>query len=597
MDMTDNAQEEIRLFGIGGSPGICIGKAYIVDKEGVDIVNRYAVEKNSLRDEIKRFKAAVKRAKDDLLAIIDNTPDTLKQHLYVFETHLQLLKDKMLYGLTIETIEKERVNAEWALKKTIAHIRAMFQDINDPYLKERADDIVHVGDRILGNLTGAPRVNLADITARVILVARDLSPTETSQINLKRVKGFVTDRGSKTSHTSIIARSMEIPAVLGLEKATRIIKNDDLIIVDGLSGIVIINPTEATLLEFTDRDQNYEAHRSAFIRDSHLAAITEDQVALKVLGNIEQPDEARSAIAYGADGIGLYRTEFQYMRRASFPTETELFNHYKETVEALSPKPVTIRTLDINGDKAIDAENGNNREENPALGLRAIRYCLKKPEIFKTQLRAILRAAAYGDLRILFPMISGYLEVIEAKSLLYKVADELEADGEPHNRDIKIGVMIEVPSAVFLAEALAEEVDFFSIGTNDLIQYTLAIDRNNKEVAYLYQPMHPSILRMLKHVTDVARRKGITTCICGEMAGDPLHVPVLLGLGFQEFSLLPQSIPPVKSLLRSLKASETRSFVNELLTYKTAPDIVRSLISRYGGILDDNAYLEADSGT
>ncbi len=597
MDMADNLHDEIRLFGIGGSPGICIGKAYIVDKEGVDIVSRYAIEKKDLKDEVKRFKAAVKRSKDDLLAIIDNTPDTLKQHAYVFETHLQLIKDKMLYGLTIDTIEKERVNAEWAFKKTISHIKAMFQDISDPYLRERAEDIVQVGDRIMRNLTGATRVNLADITARVILVARDLSPAETSQINLKRVKGFVTDRGGKTSHTSIIARSMEIPAVLGLEKATRTIKNDDLIIVDGLSGIVIINPTEATLLEFTERDQNYAAHRTVFIRDSHLAAVTLDKVELKILGNIEKPDETKSAISYGADGIGLYRTEFQYMRRPSFPTETELFTHYKETVEALAPKPVTIRTLDINGDKAIDGNNNNNREENPALGLRAIRYCLKKPEIFKTQLRAILRAAAYGDLRVLFPMISGYVEVMEAKALLYKVADELEAEGIPHNRDIKIGIMIEVPSAVFLAETLAEEVDFFSIGTNDLIQYSMAIDRNNKEVMYLYQPMHPSILRMLKHVTDVGRKTGTTICICGEMAGDPFYVPVLLGLGFQELSLPPQSIPPVKSLLRALNAAEARSFVDELMVYKSAPEIVKALISRYGGILDDNAYLEAEANS
>ena len=306
--MTDNTQEEIRLFGIGGSPGICIGKAYIVDKEGVEIVNRYSIEKKDLKNEVKRFKAAVKNTKDELLAIIENTPDQLRQHAYVFETHLQLLKDKMLYGFTIETIEKEYVNAEWAFKKTIAHIKTMFQDINDPYLRERASDIAQVGDRILGNLMGETRVNLANITARVILVARDLSPAETSQINLKRVKGFVTDRGGKTSHTSIIARSMNIPAVLGLEKATRIIQNDDLIIVDGLSGIVIINPTEATLTEFAERDHNYEVHRTAFIRDSHLAAVTEDMVELKVLGNIEKPDEAKSALQYGADGIGLYRT-------------------------------------------------------------------------------------------------------------------------------------------------------------------------------------------------------------------------------------------------------------------------------------------------
>jgi phosphotransferase system enzyme I (PtsI) len=593
--MTDTSQDEIRLFGIGGSPGICIGKAYIVDKKGAELVSKYPIEKKDVKAEVKRFKAAVKNAKDQLLAIIDDTPEKLKQHAYVFETHLHLLKDKMLYGMTIDTIEKEHVNAEWAFKKTVTQIKTMFQDINDPYLRERSSDIVQVGDRILANLMGQTQFNIADITARVILVAKDFSPAETSQINLRRVMGFVTDRGGKTSHTSIIARSMGIPAVLGLEKATRAIQNDDLIVVDGLSGIVIINPSEATLLEFAERDQNYEAHRSAFIRDSHLAAITQDQVELKVMGSIEQPGEAKSAITHGADGIGLYRTEFQYMRRPNFPTEEELFNHYRDTLRTMAPRPVTFRTLDINGDKAIDVSGENNPEENPALGLRAIRYCLKKRDIFKTQLRAILRAAAHGETRVMFPMISNYEEVISAKKILDEAARELEREGQDHNRDIQTGVMIEIPSAVFLADALAREVDFFSIGTNDLIQYSLAIDRNNKEVSYLYQPMHPSILRMLKFVCDAGKKTGTTVCICGEMAADPLHVPVLLGLGINEFSLLPQSIPPIKSLLRGLKASEVEGLVEELITYNSSKKVVSVLNARYGGLLDDNAYLEVSS--
>jgi phosphotransferase system enzyme I (PtsI) len=597
MDNTDNSQNEIRLLGIGGSPGITIGKAYIVDKKGAELISKYPIEKKDIKSEVKRFKAAVKTAKDQLLDIIDSTPDKLKQHAYVFETHLQLLKDKMLYGMTIDTIEKEQVNAEWAFKKTVSQIKTMFQDIDDPYLRERSSDIVQVGDRILSNLIGEMQVNIAEITSRVILVAKDFSPAETSQINLKRVKGFVTDRGGKTSHTSIIARSMEIPAVLGLEKATRVINNDDLIIVDGLSGIVIINPTEATLIEFAERDQNYEAHRSVFIRNSHLAAITQDKVELKVLGSIEQHEEAKTAIDHGADGIGLYRTEFQYMRRPTFPTERELYSYYRETVETMAPRPVTFRTLDINGDKLINPGNENNREENPALGLRAIRYCLKNQGVFKTQLRAILRAAAHGKTRILFPMISNHEEVLRTKRLLDEAAWELENEGKAYGRDLQVGIMIEVPSAVLMAETLAKEVDFFSIGTNDLIQYTLAIDRNNKEVSYLYQPMHPSILRMLKHVTDIGKKTGTTICICGEMAADPIHVPVLLGLGISEFSLLPTSIPPVKSLLRTLNATETVGLVDELLTYHSAKDIVSKLHARYGGLLDDDAYLEADPAT
>ncbi len=587
--MTDREAEEIRLFGIGGSPGICIGKAYLVDKGSVDVVRRYTPEKKDLKSEVKRFKAAVKKTRDELLGIIENTPEELRQHVYVFETHLQLLKDKMLYGSTMDTIEREHVNAEWALKKNIARIRSMFQDINDAYLKERALDIVHVGDRILGNLMGAAPVNLADINARVILVAKDLSPSETSQINLKKIKGFVTDRGGKTSHTSIIARTLEIPAVLGLENATRVVKNDDLLVVDGLAGILIVHPTEATLVDFEERSMNYEAHRSAFIRDSHLPATTRDGVSVQVLGNIEQPEEAHAAIKYGADGIGLYRTEFQYLSRANFPSEQELFVHYRDTVKALSPRPVTIRTLDINGDKAIQGANNGKAEENPALGMRAIRYCLKKEAIFTTQLRAILRAAAHGDIRILFPMISSIDEILAAKNLLQKVTAELKTQGVPYDAAVSVGVMIEVPAAVHIAEELAREVDFFSIGTNDLIQYTLAIDRNNKEVAYLYQPMHPAILRMLKHITQVAARTGTRVCICGEMAGEPLYTPVLLGLGVREFSLLPQNIPPVKSLLRILSAAETAGLAAEILSFPSARDVVDLLHRRYGGLLEDKA--------
>jgi phosphoenolpyruvate-protein phosphotransferase (PTS system enzyme I) len=584
--------KEIRLLGTGGSPGICIGKAYLVDKEGVDVVKRYPIDPKDVKNETNRFKAAVKNAKDELQNIISNSPEGLQQHAYVLETHLHILEDKMLYGMAIDAIEKEQVNAEWAVKKAVDKIKSMFREMSNPYLRERASDIAHVADRILRNLAGVEGSNIKDIDMRVILVASDLSPGETSQINLKKIKGFVTDRGGKTSHTSIIARTLEIPAVLGLEKATRTIKNDDLIIVDGLAGIVIVNPEEETLLEFEERKLNYKAHRSVFIRDSHLAAETEDGVRFKVMGNIEQAEDAETAKQYGADGIGLFRTEFQYLKRHSFPDEEELFQNYKETIEATAPNIVTIRTLDINGDKAIANDNDNGREENPALGLRAIRYCLKKQDIFKTQLRAILRAAIYGDVRILIPMIATYEEVISVKKILNNVASELTAEGKEFNQNTKLGIMIEVPSTIFQVTALSKEVDFFSIGTNDLIQYTLAIDRNNKEVAYLYQPLHPAILRMIKHVVDVGNRQGITVCICGEMASDPLAVPILLGMGIQEFSLNPQYIPPVKSQIRSLNFSELKDLYEEVMIFKTSDEVANLMQSRYGALLDDKALSE-----
>ncbi len=594
--MTDDKNREIRLIGTGGSPGICIGKAYLVDKEGVDVVERYPIARKDVKNEIKRFKAAAQNAKNELIDIIKNAPEELQPHVYVLESHLHLMEDKMLYGMAIDTMEKEQVNAEWALKKTVDKIKSTFRGMANSYLKERAADIAHVANRILRNLSGADQINIKDIDMRVVLVASDLSPAETSQINLKKIKGFITDRGGKTSHTSIIARTLEIPAVVGLEKATRKIKNDDLIIVDGLAGIVIINPTEETLLEFEERNANYRAHQSAFIRDSHLAAETEDGVRYKIMGNIEQPEDAETAKQYGADGIGLYRTEFQYLKRHRFPDEQELFEKYKETIESTRPNVVTIRTLDINGDKALASDENNNVEENPALGLRAIRYCLKKQDIFETQLRAILRAAVYGEVRILFPMIATFGEVITAKQILNKVASELAANGIEFNHSVRIGIMIEVPSVIFQAEAIANEVDFFSIGTNDLIQYSMAIDRNNKEVAYLYHPLHPAILKMIKHVVDIGKKSGITVCLCGEMASDPQVIPILLGMGIQEFSLNPQYIPPVKSLVRSLKFSEVKNLYDEVITYNTAEEISALMQTRYGGLLDDKALSEQSAG-
>jgi phosphotransferase system enzyme I (PtsI) len=576
---------EIRLEGIAGSPGISIGKAYIVDKEGVDVVEKYFIDDGHLKRELKRFKGAVKSASDDLKAVIDSTPEEMRRHSYVLETHLHLLKDKMLYGATLETIEREKVNAEWALRKVVSHAKTMFHGMQDTYLKERADDIGHVADIIMRNLTGAEEVNLRKIDMRVILVASDLSPAETSQINLKKIKGFVTNRGGKTSHTSIIARTLSIPAVLGVATATSTIKNDDLIIVDGSSGQVIVNPTENTLVAFEERKSAYDERQKDLIRDSHLMAQTLDGVQLAVMSNIELPEETETALKYGSDGIGLYRTEFQYLQRSGFPNERELFSSYREVVEALAPRPVTIRTLDINGDKAIS--NGTESdEENPALGLRAIRYCLLKQDIFRTQLRAILRASAFGLVRILVPLISSYEEIITVKKLIREVAHDLDKLHQPHDPKIEIGIMVEVPSAVMLADTMADEVDFFSIGTNDLVQYALAIDRNNKEVAHLYQPLHPAILRMLQHVKEVGRRKGVRVSICGEMAGDPMHIPILLGLGFDELSMNPKSIPAVKNMIRSMNAADAKAFMGEVLQEKTTKDILQALYHRFGDTMN-----------
>jgi phosphotransferase system enzyme I (PtsI) len=585
--MSEEIAGQIVLKGINASPGICIGKAYLVDKEGVDVIEKYYVEEENLKQELKRFKAAVKKARDEIYAIIKNSPEELQQS-YILETHLALLNDKMLYGKTIETIESEGVNAEWALKKVVSNLKSVFQKMTDSYLKERASDIVHVTDSIMRNLVGIKSKNIAAIDKRVILVAFDLSPADTSQINLNRIKGFITERGGKTSHTGIMAQALEIPAVVGLENITTVIKNDDLIIVDGITGTVIIHPTEQSLIKYEEQRSEYQEYKAVMTRESHLGAETTDGILLEVMANIELPDEVDSVVNYGGDGIGLYRTEFQYMNRPEYPGEDELFDKYKYVVEVINPKPVTIRTLDINGDKAMTANFRSGYDEtNPALGLRAIRYCLKKPDVFKTQLRAILRAAAYGRVRILFPMISAYFEICEATRLLDEAANELEKEGLDYNREIEIGIMIEVPSTVIMADVLAEKADFFSIGTNDLIQYTLAIDRGNRHVANLYQPLDPAIIRMIKRVADVARDKDIEVFMCGEMASTPHHIPLLLGMGLDELSMNPQSIPYIKNVIRSLSVSEAQSFVQETLKKKTARGVFGLLREAYGDILKD----------
>jgi phosphotransferase system enzyme I (PtsI) len=587
--MMKNTPGETILTGIGASPGICIGKAYLVDTGGVDVINKYAIEGKELGRETDRFRSAVKRARDELREILQNIPKDFRQHAYILETHMALLKDKMLYGKTIDTIKQNHVNAEWALKEVASDIQSAFKNIPDPYLKERSNDIAQVSDRIMRCLTGAETVNFAEINKRVILVAHDLSPADTSQIKVDRIMGFITDRGGKASHTAIIARSLEIPAIMGLSDATRVIKTDDLIIIDGTSGTLILNPSEQTLIDYEERKNEYQARQAAMTRDSHLPAETLDGFRLIAMGNIELPEEIVSVIDHGGDGIGLYRTEFQYMNRPDFPSEAELFDKYKDVIEVTNPKPVTIRTLDINGDKAL-MNGAELEEENPALGLRAIRYCLKKPDVFMTQLRAILRAAAFGNARIMFPMINSCEEVLEAKRMLKEAAASLDREGIDYRKDIEIGILIEVPSAVIMADALAEMVDFLSIGTNDLIQYALAIDRGNREVSHMYNALNPAIIRMIKHVADVSKEKGIKVTMCGEMAGDPFHIPVLLGLGLDELSMNPQSIPAVKSMIRSLRAEDAKKLMQDVLSKKSVKEITDLIQDTYGNILSDKKF-------
>ena len=579
----DKKPGELVLNGISASPGICIGKAYRVDREGVDVVKRYRILKSGLQNEKNRFKKAVKQAKSELNGILANIPDDLRQHSDILKSHVMLLEDKMLFDRTIDIIGEEMVNAEWALKKVVSMVGSMFQDIADPYLKSRATDIVHVSERIMMYLAGGNSANIADIDKRVILVAHDLSPAQTSQINLERIKGFITVRGGITSHTSIIARTLGIPAVQGVMDATSQIHTDDIIIVDGSAGKVVINPSEKTLVAYEESQIRFESFRASIARISHRPAETIDGLRIRVMGNIEQPEQVVSVIDNGGEGIGLYRTEFQYLSRAGFPDEDELFDKYRDVVEVMSSAPVTIRTLDINGDKAVN--HSTLVESNPVLGLRAIRYCLQRPDVFRTQLKAILRASALGDVRILFPMISTYDELLASKRILADTMESLDKSGIEFNRDIAVGVMIEVPSLAIMADMIAREVDFFSIGTNDLIQYSMAVDRSNKEVAHLYNPLHPAILRMLNFVSHTAKEHNVRLYMCGEMAGDPFNLPILLGLGIDELSMNPQSIPMAKNVIRSFSTAEIRPFLKEVLLQKTAGDVEKLVHKAYGDII------------
>ena len=564
--------KEVVIRGIGGAPGICIGKAYLVDREGVDLIKRYAIVERDIPTEVNRFKNAVKKAKDELKAVVESLGEEFSSQVDILETHLVLFKDKLLYGKTIESITHERINAEWALKKVTRQVKNMFQRMEDDYLKSRVADISQVSEQIMRQLMGAQDIKISDIRMRVILVAHDLSPADTSQIQLEHIKGFVTDRGGRDSHTSIIAKSLNIPAVVGLGTATINVQNDDILIVDGSSGLLIINPEEDTLFQYEERRARYEQYRALIARESHLPSVTVDGHVMKLMANIELVEEVVSVRDNAAQGVGLFRTEFIYIDLKRFPTEEELFERYREAVELITPQPMTIRTLDINGDKVLPYLK-TIREENPALGLRAVRFSLQRPEIFLTQIRAILRAAAFGNIRLLIPMITCVEEIIEVRKMVDRAIMELTHEEMVFNKDIPLGIMIEVPSAAIMADRLAEHVDFFSIGTNDLIQYSLAIDRNNRQVAHLYRPLNPAVLRLIKMVVDAARSQDIVLTICGEMAGDPVNVPVLMGLGFTELSMNPGSIPVVKQVIRKLDYQEACQVAKKVLTMDKTKDI------------------------
>ncbi|MCK4846304.1 MAG: phosphoenolpyruvate--protein phosphotransferase [Deltaproteobacteria bacterium] len=573
----DKVKREVALMrGIGVSAGIVIGKVYLLDsrKYHVEAAPYCHLDESLVEGELKRFKDALDLSKEQLSKIRDQlTGDGRgKEHAGIIDAHLMILNDQLLIDDTIKLIKAERVSAEWALKSVLKDLVALFDKIDDPYFKERSSDIEHIVDRIMMNLSGKEHESLGDIKEPSVVVAHDLSPADTAQMIQGNVLAFLTDIGAKTSHTAILARSLEIPAVVGLEDVTNRVESGDTIIVDGMTGAVIINPSTSVIKVYEKRRKRYEDYEKTLLHYKDLPAETIDGHTVSLLGNMEIVEEIPSLMDHGADGIGLYRSEFLYVNRDTLPSEEEHLAAYKHVAKKMGSRSAVIRTFDVGGDKLLSSVDGIE-EGNPALGLRAIRFCLKYPDIFKTQLRAILRASAYGKLKILFPMISGVEELRRAKALLYEARCELEDEGEQFDHDIEVGIMIEVPSAALIADILAEEVDFFSIGTNDLLQYSLAIDRVNEHVAYLYEPFHPAVLRIIKTVVDAGKRHGIGVSVCGEMAGEPEHALIFLGLGIDSLSMSARSLLKVKKLIRSVKYHDAVNISKAVLGFSTAREV------------------------
>lgn len=568
--------QDVFLVGIGASPGIAIGAAYVVDRRRMSAVER-TLDPKELEGEVQLFQEALRRSKEQLEDVKKRVADPrIVDHLHIIDTHLLILQDPMLVEETLATIRRDKINAEGALTRTLKRFRSVFDAIDDEYLRERRSDIDSVGDRILRNLVGVTQQSLADIERKSVVVAHDLSPADTMQIDKSRIIGFVTDLGGRTSHTTILARSLGIPAVVGLESVTSQVREGMPVIIDGYTGTVVLNPSVATFRDYLQKKQFYEYQAEELASFRGLEAVTLDGHHIVLRSNIEIAEEVPIALREGAQGVGLFRTEFLYMQRKSVPTEDEQVSAYREIIERMAPHPVTIRTLDVGGDKLVSGIDLSD-EANPAMGLRAIRFSLKEKNMFKVQLRSVLRASVYGKARLLFPMITGVAEIKSCKTLLDEVKSELAQEGHAFDPDIEIGIMIETPAAALVTELLAREVDFLSVGTNDLIQYCLAVDRGNEHVAYLYEPLHPAVLRALRMICQAAKQVGVMVGICGEMAADPLYTLVLLGLGFDEWSMNAPYISQVKRIIRQVYRPEAEKLVKELFDLGSAPEAARRL--------------------
>ena len=581
MSHSEHERREIRRTGLGVSAGIAFGRAYLIGKDTLK-APRHHIEPDDLDDEVARLYKAIAASDKQLAKIKEKLASENESDYHIITAHQMMLHDEHMVGAAVEYIRDESINAEWALRRAVDDIRAVFDSIEDAYLRERKSDVEFVFERVLRNLLGRVTGPLAPPPDAVV-VAYDLSPADTAQLHRAAVSGLITDAGGKTSHTAIIARAHEIPAVVALEDITEVVETDDYMVIDGATGVVIVNPSAATVAEYREEQRRQVAANARLHAMRDLPARTRDDTELQLLANIDGPEELEDALEYGAMGVGLFRTEYLYMTGAGLPDEEAHYTTTCAVLERLNGRVATIRTFDLGSDKlAKFVEEADLQEANPALGLRSIRLCLSPlgQGLFRSQLRGLLRASAHGAIKLMFPMISGVAELRAVKAIVDDVKLELRTSGVAFDEQIKLGIMIEMPSAALTADLLAKECDFFSIGTNDLIQYTMAVDRVNEYVSYLYEPLHPALIRLIAPVVAAAKANNIPVTVCGEMAGEPMIAAVLLGLGIRELSMSAVSIPEVKDALRQMTAEGTQKLVERVLGVATAAE-VRAIVSAY----------------
>lgn len=565
--------------GSPASPGIAIGKAFFLEDEDFCAIKR-TIPKDAVRKEIEKFKKAVAATKNELDKIVNKaTKHLAKKHVKLFEAYLFIVDDPALMQGVTSKITKELVVAEYALQEVVEKNLKIFAKIEDEYFKQRGDDFLDVSRKILRHLIGVQRKTLSSAPADSIVFTHNLTPTDTISMKDENILGFATNIGGKTSHTAIMAQAMEIPAVVGLKDITSHVVHGDTVIIDGTEGVVVVNPDEDTLANYKRSQQRFITAVKELDRFVDLPAVTTDGKKIIVASNIEIPQEVKSVIAHGAEGIGLFRTEYLFLNRKALPSEAEQFESYRTVVEKVFPNPVIIRTMDLGGDKLFP-QSEQNKERNPFLGLRAIRFCLKHPEMFKEQLRAILRASAFGNIKLMYPMISGIDELRAANAILNEVKQELKSKAVQFDENMEVGIMIEIPSAALTVDLLAKEADFLSIGTNDLIQYTLAVDRINEYVTHLYEPLHLSVLRLLKHILNAGIQAGKWVSMCGEMAGDPSYTEILLGLGLEHFSVSSSSVLRIKKEIRKTNLAAAKKITDEILAESSRELLVKRIKQR-----------------